>query len=437
LFGCLRAFRRDQLNFLRDIRRTYGDYVRIPTVPGYDVYLIADPAAVEHVVVKNHKNYRKPEFLTGPVRLLLGNGLFISEGDFWLRQRRLAQPAFLRGAIARLAAPMAAAVDGLVRTWEGLPDGRIVDIVPEMMRLVLNIAGATLFGSDVDADADAVGVAERAIFELVRHKMNNPLTAPLWVPTRRNRAYRRGKALLDGVVLRVIQARRRSGPAANDLLDLLLAARDEESGTGMSDQQLRDEVLTLLFAGHDTTGAGLSWACHLLSRHPDVQEALHDEAAAHLAGRTPVADDVPHLPLATAVFEEALRLYPPAPGLARQAVEPDEIQGYPVPAKAILMPSQWVIHRHPAYWDEPDRFHPERFLPSRAPERPRFAYFPFGGGPRVCIGNTFALIEGALVVTALAQRFRLLPADDREVELDTTFVLRPKGAVNLIVRKRS
>jgi cytochrome P450 len=437
LFGCLGAFRRDQLNFLRDLRRTYGDYVRIPTVPGYDVYLLADPAAVEHVLVKNYKNYRKPEFLNEPVRLLLGNGLFSSEGDFWLRQRRLAQPAFLRGAIVRLAAPMTAAVESLTRSWEAAPDGQTRDIVAEMMRLVLEIAGATLFGADVAAAADAIGSAERDIFALVRHKMNNPLSAPLWVPTRLNRAYRAAKGLLDDVVFRVIESRRRSGPAANDLLDLLLAARDAESGTGMSDAQLRDEVLTLLFAGHDTTASGLSWAWYLLARHPQVQEALHDEAAAVLAGRAPRAEDLPHLPLATAVFQEALRLYPPAPGLARRAIEPDEIQGRPVPAKAILMPSQWVIHRHPDYWDEPDRFRPERFLPGRDRERAKFAYFPFGGGPRGCIGNTFALIEGALVLAGLSQRFAFRPADDREVELDTTFVLRPKGAVNLVVHRRS
>jgi cytochrome P450 len=436
LFGCLREFRRDQLNFLRDTWRTHGDHVRIPTVPGYDVYFLADPAAIEHVLVKNHKNYRKPAFLTGPVRLLLGNGLFTSEGDFWLRQRRLSQPAFLRGAIVRLAASMTAAADDLLRTWEAAPDGRPVDIVPEMMRLVLHIAGATLFGNDLAGDADALGAAQRTIFEMVRHKMDNPLSLPLWVPTRRNRNFRRARGVLDGVVLRVIESRRRSGPAGNDLLDLLLAARDEETGTGMSDQQLRDEVLTLLFAGHDTTTAALSWAWHLLARHPEVQEALHDEAAGWLAGRTPTADDLPHLPLATAVFEEAIRLYPPAPGLARQAVEPDEIQGFPVPARAILMPSQWVTHRHPAYWEEPDQFRPERFLPGRAQDRPKFAYFPFGGGPRGCIGNTFAVIEGALVLAALAQRFQFRPADDREVEIDMTFVLRPKGAVNLVVRKR-
>jgi len=239
------------------------------------------------------------------------------------------------------------------------------------------------------------------------------------------------------VVLRLIESRRRGGAAANDLLDLLLAARDEQSGTGMSDKQLKDEVLTVLFAGHDTTAAALSWAWLLLAKHPDVQEALHDEAAALLGGRTPTAADLPSLPLATAVFEETLRLYPPAPGLARQALAADEFQGYPIPAKAIVMPSQWVTHRHPAYWDEPDEFRPERFLPGRVPKRPKFAYFPFGGGPRACIGNTFALIEGALILAALSQRFHFRPADDREVEMDTTFVLRPKGAVNLIVRKRT
>jgi cytochrome P450 len=436
LFGCLRAMRRDLLNFYRDTWRTYGDYVRIRTLPGFDVYFLADPAAVEHVLVKNYKNYHKPKFLTDLVRLLAGNGLFTSEGEFWLRQRRLAQPAFLRSPVARLAAHMTAAADGLVREWQAAPDGRTVDIVPEMTRLVLRIAGTTLFGADIGAQADAIAAAYRPATAFISHKLNHLLTAPLWLPTRRNRSFRRFKALLDHVVLQLIESRRQSTTAANDLLDLLLAARDEESGTGMSDRQLKDEILTLLFAGYDTTEAALSWAWYLLARHQAVQEALHDEVSAHLGGRTPTADDLAHLPLAIAVFEETLRLYPLAPVLARQALGPDEIQGYPVPAKALLMTSQWVTHRHPAYWDEPDQFRPERFLPGRAPDRPKFAYFPFGGGPRACIGNTFALTEGPLVLAALTQRFHLRPADDRDVEIDTTFTLRPKGAVNLVVRKR-
>jgi cytochrome P450 len=436
LFGCLRPFQRDQLNFLRGVWRTYGDYVRIPTMPGYAVYLLTDPVAVEHVLVKNQKNYRKFEIVTRPIRMVIGDGLFTSEGAFWLRQRRLSQPAFLRGAILRRAAPMTAAVDGLVRAWNAAPDGRPIDMVAEMTRLVLHIACTTMFGADAGPDADAIGAAQRAIFDLIRHKMDHLLAAPLWVPTPRNRAFRAAKGLFDSVVLRLIETRRRAGPADNDVLDLLLAARDEESGTGMSDRQLRDEVLTLLFAGLDTTTAGLSWAWHLLARHPEVQEALHDQAAARLAGRTPAADDLPHLPLATAVLEEALRLYPPAPGVPRRAIGADDINGYPLPASAIVTASQWLTHRHPAYWDEPDRFRPERFLPGNAAGRPKFAYYPFGGGPRACIGNHFALIESALILAGLVQRFSFLPADDREVELDTTFVLRPKGPLNLVVRKR-
>jgi len=437
LFGCLREFRRDQLSFLRDLQRTYGDYVRIPTVPGYDVYLLSDPAAVEHVLVRNYKNYRKPEFLIGPIRLLLGNGLFSSEGDLWLRQRRMSQPAFVRGSVVRVAAGMTEAVERLTKEWEAAPDGRTLDVASEMMRLVLEIAGATLFGADLATCADAVAAAERDIFALVRYKMDNPLSAPLWFPTRFNRAYRSARRLLDGVVQRLIESRRESGSAGNDLLSMLLAARDEESGAGMPDDQLRDEVLTLLFAGHDTTASGLSWSWYLLARHPQVQEALHDEAAAWLGGRLPTAEDLPHLPTATAVFEEALRLYPPAPGLVRQSLAPDEIEGRPIPAKAILMPSQWLIHRHPDYWEEPEQFRPERFLPGGDLGRPRFAYFPFGGGPRGCIGNTFALTEGALVLAGLAQRFHFRPVDDSEIEPDMTFVLRPKRAVDLVVRKRA
>jgi cytochrome P450 len=272
LFGCVKAIRRDSLGFYGDIWQTYGDYVRIPTLPGYDVYLIADPAAVEHVLVKNHKNYRKPEFLVGPMRQVVGNGLFTSDGDFWLRQRRLAQPAFLRGAVVRVAGPMSTEADRLIAEWKDAPDGRALDIVPEMLGAVLRIAGATLFGADIRAEADAIGAGQQAISAFVRHKINHPLSAPAWFPTPRNRAFRRAKALMDAVVLRVIEERRRRGIAANDLLDLLLAARDEESGTGMTDQQLKDEVLTLLFAGHDTTAAGLSWAWYLLAKHPDVQE---------------------------------------------------------------------------------------------------------------------------------------------------------------------
>jgi cytochrome P450 len=266
--------------------------------------------------------------------------------------------------------------------------------------------------------------------------MNSQLTLPLWVPTAGNRAVRHAREMLDRVVLEVIEARRRHGPGPGDLLDLLLAARDDESGTGMTDQQLRDEVLTLLTAGHDTVGAALSWAWHLLGQNPATQEALADEARGRLGGRTPTVDDLPHLPLARAVFDETLRLYPPAPGVVREGLHEDDIDGRRLPPKIIVALYAYVTHRDPAYWDEPERFKPERFLPGADAGRPKFAYFPFGGGPRVCIGNTFALTEGPLILAALAQRFRLEPVPGAEVVADTTFTLRPKTGVKMILHRR-
>jgi cytochrome P450 len=221
------------------------------------------------------------------------------------------------------------------------------------------------------------------------------------------------------------------------MLDRLLAAQDEQSGAGMSDQQLKDEVITLLTAGHETAGAALSWAWYLLATHPDVQEALHDEAHAHLQGRMPAVEDLASMPLATAVFEETMRLYPPAWGVPREAIADDEIEGYPLPAKSTLVVSQYMAHRHPDFWPQPERFDPRRFLPGAGEGRPKFAFFPFGGGPRVCVGNHFAMLEGPLVLAALAQRFHFTLVPGHPVVPDPTFTLRPKHGVQMIVRRRS
>ncbi len=436
LRGCMREIRTRPLDFYTAVWRQCGPFVRIRAVPGIWFYLITHPDGVEHVLQKNHKNYRKFDVLIKPIRLLMGNGLFSSEGDLWLRQRRLTQPAFHRPQIAALSGPMAAAAVALADEWTRGEPGRVLDVGHEMMRLTLGIASTTLFSHDVSGDADTLGRAFRVVLAYISRRMNSQLTPPLWFPTRSNRAVRHAKELIDRVVLEVIEARRRHGPGAGDLLDLLLAARDEESGTGMTDQQLRDEVLTLLGAGHETVGAALSWSWHLLGQHPDVQEALADEARGRLGGRQPDFDDLPHLPLARAVFEEALRLYPPAPGLPRVAIHDDEIEGRHVPAKALVLLFQYVTHRDPAFWDEPERFKPERFLAGAGAGRPKFAYFPFGGGPRVCIGNTFALTEGPLVLAALAQRFRLEPVPGHEVVPDTTFTLRPKNGVKMMLHRR-
>jgi cytochrome P450 len=238
------------------------------------------------------------------------------------------------------------------------------------------------------------------------------------------------------VVLELIAERRKASTRPDDLLTLLLAAQDEEGGGGMTDQQLKDEALTLLTAGHETVGAALAWTWYLLGQHPQVQEDLHDEVRGKLQGRAPTLEDLPELPLTRAVFEETLRLYPPAWGQPREPIQTDEVNGYPIPAKAIVTLSQWVTHRHPHFWDEPEEFRPQRFLPGESEGRHRFAYFPFGGGPRVCIGNTFALLEGPLVLATLAQRFRVELAPGQVVVPDPTFTLRPRNGVKVILRPR-
>jgi cytochrome P450 len=437
LLGCMRPLQNDPLTFHRENGQKYGDYVRIRILPGINMYSLSDPDGIEHVLYRNLKNYRKPDLFNTQVSLLAGNGILVSEGDFWLRQRRLSQPAFLKNRVPDFGPVIGNAVDRFISEWGQRDGSTAIDVVPEMMRLAMRIASMSLFSTDISGNADAIGHAFRVTFSHVSDKMNGRPTFPLWVPTRHNREFNQSKALLDKVVLELVESRRQSSTPQRDVLQMLLAAQDEESGTGMTDQQLRDEVLTLLTAGHETIGAALSWTWHLLSLNPEIQSDLAREVSGVLNGRTPTPADLPKMPLATAVFEESMRLYPPAWGMPREAIEPDVINGYPVPAKAIVNLSQWVTHRHPAFWKEPDRFDPSRFLPGAAHDRPRMAYFPFGGGPRICIGNHFALQEGPLVIAALIQKFDFAPVPGHKIVPDATFTLRPKTGVPLFVRNRS
>jgi cytochrome P450 len=437
LVGCLRQMQRDPLRLYHGVWREHGDYVRLHAMAGFYFYMLAHPDAIEHVLHSNHKNYRKPDSANDSIGLLAGKGILTSEGDFWRKQRRLMQPAFLRHQVVKLSSHMAESIQGFICQWQQTEDSRTFDIVPEMMRLALRIASTSLFSTDISGEADSIGQAYRTAFEYVSLKMNGRLMfSPLWMPTRRNRQFRQAKALLDNVVLDLI-ARRRKEPPQHDVLDLLLSAQDEESATGMSDEQLKDEALTLLTAGHETTGAALSWALYLLATHPDVQHALNDQICSQLGGRSPTAEDLPSIPLATAVFEETMRLYPPAWGLPRETIGDDEICGYPIPAKATIILMQQIVHRHPDFWPNADHFDPERFLPPRNTGRHKFAFFPFGGGPRICIGNHFAMIEGPLALAALIQRFHFTLVPNQSIVPDATFTLRPKNGVYLTVRQRT
>ena len=430
LFGVGQEATRDPIRFYMRMRRDYGDVVRMRTLPGFHWHLVSHPEGIERVLQTNQQNYPKGWLFNKPLSLLVGQGLLTSEGEFWRRQRRLAQPAFHRQRIHALGQTMTAAAEIMLERWRGFEkEGRPFNLAAETTRLTLQIAGLTLCGVDLSAEASRVGSALAVTFEHLNHRMMYPWALPEVIPTRRNRRFLRARRLLDGVVYGVIRERRRRNEDTGDLLSMLLLARDEETGEGMSDEQLRDEVMTILIAGHETGAAALAWAWALLAQHADVEEKLRAELARVLGGRTPTVADLPALPYTKMVFDEVLRLYPPAWGLLRQAKGDDEIGGYRIPARSPVTVVQYVTHRHPDFWDEPEKFDPERFTPERVAARPKFAYFPFGGGSRQCIGNSFALMEAQLALATVAQHFRPRLAGGQTVEEDPTFTLRPRGGV--------
>ncbi|HEY9283034.1 MAG TPA: cytochrome P450, partial [Pyrinomonadaceae bacterium] len=323
------------------------------------------------------------------------------------------------------------------RRWqERARSGEPLDVAGEMMRLTLRIIGLTMFTTDLTSEADVIGRSLDVIRAHSIRAMWRPANLPVWVPTPSNLRFRRALAAGDRVMREMIEARRSGEIRNDDLLSLLLRARDEETGEGMSDEQLRAEVVTIVGAGHETSAVTLSWAWYLLSQHPEVEGRLHEELARVLAGRTPTLEDLPRLAYATMVVEETMRLYPPAWAISRTAKRADTLGGYPVAAgsEALLIP--YVTHRHPDFWDDPDEFRPERFAPAAKESRPRFSYFPFGGGPRQCIGQHFAMAEMLIVVATLAQRFRLRLAPGRAVVPEASISLRPREGVPMILHER-
>jgi cytochrome P450 len=436
LLGVAPLLARDPLGLYTSAQREYGDVVRMRAIPPFSWYQVTHPRDVEHILVHNQKNYCKGAFFRRALVPLLGDGLFTNEGDSWLAQRRLIQPTFHRQHVTALADTIIGPTEEMLARWAPLAAaGQPVDVLEEMSRLSLQIAGLSLFGVDLLGAARAIGAASRVVFEDAGRRLNNPFALPPWVPTARNRRFQRARRVLDRAVLGIIAQRRREQVERHDLLASLMNARDE-TGARMTDQQLRDEVVTLMLAGHETTAAALSWTWYLLSEHPDAAERLHEELDQVLGGRPPTVDDVAKLPYCQMVVDESLRLYPPAWGTARQALAPDEIGGYRLPAGAIVAIGTFVTHRNPAFWDEPDRFDPDRFSPERSTGRPRFAYFPFGGGARQCVGASLALLESRLVLAMVAQWFRPQLVPGTRVIPDPTFTLRPRGSLPMTLHAR-
>src|SRR5579859_6529898 len=383
LFG---AMQQNPLEYFTDMAQRYGD-VSGMRIGNFRSLFINHPDLIEDVLVNNAKKYHKGRILQAN-KYLFGEGLLTSEGDFWLRQRRLSQPAFHRARVSAYAATMAEYAEQMLATWHS---GEERDIHEEMMQLALRIVGKTLYDADVTKDAKEVGETLDILLQIAAN-FGRTILVPIWVPTPRNIRAKLGIKRLEKVIYRIIGERRASGHDAGDLLSILLQAQDED-GTHMSDRQLRDETITLFLAGHETTANTLSWTLWLLAQNPAAEKKFHEELHGVLAGRSPSMEDIPKLPYTANILTESMRLYPPAWGMARLVTEEVEVAGYKLKPGNGVACAQWVVHRDPRWFDEPERFLPERWEGDLAKRLPRFAYFPFGGGPRQCIGNSFALME--------------------------------------------
>jgi cytochrome P450 len=422
-----RTLRRDRLAALRHLARTYGDVVTFKVGP-QRLVLLNHPDHVEDVLVTRQRLFKKGRALERAKRIL-GEGLLTSEGAHHLRQRRLAQPAFHRQRIAGYAETMVRHARRAADRWE---HGAELDVSAEMNRLTLTIVGETLLGTDVEADAGGVREALTRVLDVFPITMSPFAEILERLPLPAMRRYKRAQADLDRLIYRIIEDRRKRPDDRGDLLSMLLLARDEEGdGRGMSDAQVRDEAMTMFLAGHETTANALAWSWHLLAAHPEVDERLHAEVASVLGDRTPIADDAARLPYTRMVLAEAMRLYPPAWAIGRRSLEDVTIGGYTVPKGTVILVSQYLLHRDPRFYEDPERFDPDRWLPERQKVRPKFAYFPFGAGSRMCIGEPFAWMEGILVLATLARQWRFDRIDAEEVRLQPLITLRPARPLRL------
>jgi cytochrome P450 len=430
LLGQFLDFRRDPVSFLLRTARGYpGEVVRFRQGPR-GVYVVKHPDLVKEVLVTRQHEFSKSRALQW-AKLFLGDGLLTSEGEFHTRQRRLAQPAFHRQRIGGYAADM---VERAVEARERWTAGQVLDLDGEMMRLTLAVVSRSLFGTDVAGAASEIREDLATIVSLFP-RFALPLFGLIQkLPLPSNVRFDRAVARLDGIVHRLIAERRAEGGDRGDLLSMLLLAQDEEGdGGGMSDRQLRDEVVTLLLAGHETTSNALTWTWYLLSQHPQVEERWRDELRAVLGGRPPAFDDLPALKRTEMVFAESMRLFPPAWGIGRRALHDLELGGFAVAGGSVVVLPTYVVHRDERFWPDPERFDPERFTAEARAARPRFAYFPFGGGARSCIGESFAWMEGTLLLAAIGQRWRLRLLPGHPVEPQALITLRPRHGMRMVV----
>jgi len=424
---------KDTSGYLTLMAREYPDMAYLKVV-GLPVYYISNPDYVKHVLQVNNKNYHKGikyKFL----KLFLGEGLLTSEGEFWLKQRRLAQPAFHKEQIASFAQTMTDYTKEMMKKWEE-ENRNETDMHTEMMALTLRIVGQTLLSKDLTISAREIGGSLSVLIANIYKRVHSIMDMPLWIPTLRNIRFKKASKVIDKVINDIIESRIVDQTNDKDLLSMLMAAKDEDTGETMTPAQLRDEVMTIFLAGHETTANALTWTIYLLSKHPEVEEKLLGELKTVLNGETPDINDVRGLKYTAQVIEESMRLYPPAWIIERHAMGDDEIGGYKISEGDEIMMCPFVMHRDPKYWKEPEKFDPDRFSEDRSKDRDRYCYFPFGGGPRYCIGTNFAMLEMQLVVATLYQQYKFVVKEGFNVEMEPLVTLRPKDGMPMTFERR-
>ena len=419
-----------RVDFFLDLARTYGPLASF-RVGRWRLFLASDPELIQQVLVTDAKHYIK-HFGVRTFKPVLGNGLVTSEGDFWLRQRRLIQPAFLKARVLSYVPAMVELTNAMLERWS---PGKSVDVESEFSALTSAIALKTLFGLETQGDRERLDGSLRLAFDLLTARLDWPLQVSLWLPMPANLRLRRAITALTQVVDGFIAAGRARRPPGNDLLSTMIAAQHED-GTQMSDRQLRDEAMTLYLAGHETTALTLAWTWYLLSQHPRVEEKLANEWGRVLGGRAPGADDLARLPYTAAVIAESMRLYPPVYALGREATTELELGGYRVKRGYTVLMSQWVNHRDPRYFPEPERFSPERWEDGLEKRLPRFAYYPFGGGQRMCVGSHFANVEATIVLAMVGQKYRFTLDPDAVIDIKAQITLLPKYGIPATLRHR-
>lgn len=434
LWRARRRLATDPLPEWMEWRRRFGD-VAMVDLGVQRFYFVFHPRHVEHVLKTNHRNYLRETPASEVLRLIQGYGLATVTGATWARQRRLLNPLFAGRRVDGYAPLMGEIVEDFLRGWEEpAKSGRPIDVVAAMVSLAIRVGAGVLVGADLRHQVAEMEGLIRVVQAVASHRLQAPVKLPMWLPTPGHRAFHAALARLDAMIYQVVEARRASGERRDDVLGMLMEVRDPETGAGLTERELRDQVMTIAGAAHDTTGLGLSWTLYLLGRHPEVYRRLLEEVDGALAGRMPTAADLPRMPWAHQVLEEVLRVVPPIYTLMRRVEADDEIAGFRIRRGAFMLTPLYVVHRHPEFWVDPERFDPTRFEPGRREAIDPFAYFPFGAGPHVCIGKPFALLDTQLILTGLTSRYRLtLDPPDQEVRVQAGFSYRPAGRISMRV----